>query len=45
MSDKKFLRIVVAILIIGTVSAFLLAAYTIHKHQNASILTYIGNER
>jgi len=45
MRDKIFYRIVAVILIIGTISAFSLVAYTIHKHNNASIITYISNER
>ena len=45
MSDRIFYRMVVAILIVGTISASSLVAYTIHKHNNASIITYISNER
>lgn len=45
MSDRIFYRIVAAILLIGTISSFSLVAFTIHRHNNASIITYISNER
>lgn len=45
MNDKLFHKIVMAILIIGTISSFSLAAFTIHMHNNASIITYISNEK
>jgi len=45
MSDKIFYRIVAGILIVGTIISFSLVSYTINKHNNASILTYISNER
>ncbi len=45
MSDKLFYTIVAAILIIGTVSSGALVAYTIHRHRQASMITYIGNEK
>jgi hypothetical protein len=45
MSNKVFYRIIAAILIIGTISSFSLVAYTLYRHGNASIITYISNER
>jgi hypothetical protein len=45
MSDKIFYRIIATILIIGTISSFSLTSYIIQKHNNASIITYISNER
>ncbi len=45
LNEKIFHRIVIAILLVGVVSSFSLVAYTIYKHNNASIITYIGNER
>lgn len=45
MSDKLFHRIVAILLIVGTISSLSLVAYTIHRHHNASLITYISNER
>jgi hypothetical protein len=45
LSEKTFRRIVIAILLAGVISSLSLIAYTIHRHNHASIITYIGNER
>lgn len=44
MSDKTFKRLLAAILAAGIISTALLTGYTIHKHMNCSIITYISNE-
>jgi len=44
MSNKAFNIILYAIIIAGLITTITLVAYTIHKHNNCSIITYIGNE-
>lgn len=44
MSDKTFNRLLAAILAAGIISTVLLTGYTIYKHTNCSIITYISNE-
>lgn len=44
MSDKTFNRLLAAILVAGIISTTALTGYTIHKHMNCSIITYISNE-
>lgn len=45
MSNKKFLKALIAVLTAGIISTAALTAYTVYRHQHCSILTYIGNER
>ncbi len=44
MKDKLFNRIIIAIMIIGMVTTAALVAYTVHLHQNVSIIAFIANE-
>lgn len=45
MSNKKFLKALVAVLAAGIISTAALTAYTVYRHHHCSILTYISNER
>lgn len=44
MSSKKFRRLLAAVVAAGIISTAALTAYTVYKHVNSSILTYIANE-
>ncbi len=44
MSDKLFHRLLAAVLAVGIAATAALTAYTVYKHQNCSIITYISNE-
>ena len=45
MKDKTFRRLLAAVMIVGSVSSFILVLVTIHMYQNCSILSYIANGR
>ena len=45
MSNKKFLKALIAVLAGGIISTAALTAYTVYRHDHCSILTYIGHER
>lgn len=44
MKEKTFIKIIIAIAVIGVLTTGILIAYTIHLRQNCSIITYIANE-
>lgn len=45
MNDKLFKKIVVILLAVGMISSMALVGYTVHLHNQCSILNYIANER
>ena len=45
MSDKKFKKILAAVVVLGFITTIILVSYTVHLHNNCSIITYISNER
>ena len=45
MSNKKFLIAVAAVLAAGIISTAALAAYTVYRHYDWYIRTYMGRER
>ena len=41
---KKFQQLLAVVLILGMLGTIALVAYTVHCHNNCSIITYISNE-
>lgn len=44
MSDKRFLRILITIIVLGLILTALHIVYIIHAYQNASIIQFIARE-
>ena len=44
MSDRKFFRILIAIIVVGLIVTALHLAYIIHAYKNASIIQFIARE-
>lgn len=44
MSDKSFRRLFAAVVVLGILTSAALVAYTVHLHENVSIIAFIANE-
>ncbi len=45
MSDKIFMRVLAAVLVLGVLVTAGMVAYTAYLHANCSIIGFIGSER
>ena len=44
MSDKRFFRILIAIIVLGLIVTALHMVYIVHSYENASIIQFIARE-